>query len=144
MSYAEWERLGRSSPAGLVVGALEFVLAATLLVALWRSPWSVLIVPAVLGSDYLVRSALANRGLGPVAHPRGPLRALTIREWSVRQRERRGLLALGVVFVTSVAVTGVGPIAFAALPFLYAADYAWCCATSGSWLASPPPPPMAG
>ncbi|MCU1372275.1 MAG: hypothetical protein JWO77_3469 [Ilumatobacteraceae bacterium] len=69
---------------------------------------------------------------------------MSLKEWRERLRERWFLVVFGYVVLFDV-VPFPSPEhewrLLLALPVPWVADYLWCCASSGAWLASRPPPP---
>jgi hypothetical protein len=141
LTFGEWERSGRSSPAALTLVIVEFLVMAAILIGFRHEWWAALIVPIGIAADYVGQSLRAHRRFGPATWPRMPFRFVSLLEWRERAKERRGLVGLSAVCPAMLAGTGLGLVAVIAMVLLYPADYLWCCASSGAWLASRPDPP---
>lgn len=144
LSYPEcqlspWRWRERAVSIGVLVVAIIAV-ACLGRDAWWGTwgPWMLLL------ADYVLWSAVATRDWGRQTRPLAPWAIISLREWVERLKDRYALAVLGYLpLVAAMPVTGPSEEwrLLLLVPVPWVADYLWCCASRGAWLATLPPAP---
>jgi hypothetical protein len=134
-----WRGRERSASIGAVL-VMIFVIGWLGRGTWWGAagPWALLVV------QYVAWSLVATRDWGRTTQPRAPWAIVSLREWRQRLAVRAPLVLLGYPVLLTIwpfpAPTEEWKL-LAVVPVPWVADYLWCCASRGAWLASLPPPP---